>query len=266
MFSLGFAGYVLGFTPDLQGHPYLLAIWDPMVDTDTGIKGRQFVLVDQPRLTLGRDPRCQIRLTNPYVSRFHAVLSRVRMGEREYYWIEDGDGNGKPSANGVLFAGKKITQAQQVFDGDQFNLGKQVSLTLHEIRLPTTIDYQQHEKLGDLLEEAGLISPEQLTAALHEQHHNRLLLGEVLLQKRWAHWRTVEFFMHHFIRSQAVTRKHLIGDYLLAAGLITKDQLAEAMRIHRRQQVYFGHALVQQGYLKPQVLQFFLDQAGIPTD
>jgi len=265
MFSLAFASHVLGFTPDVLRHPYLLAIWDPSVDADTSVKARRFVLMDQPRMELGRDPNCRIHLSNPYVSRVHAVLSRVAMGNRDYYWIEDGNGEGKPSANGVLFGGKKITQPQQVFDGDQFNLGKQVSITLHEVRVPNPVDYEHHEKLGDLLEEASLISGHQLTAALHEQHQNRLLLGEVLLQKRWVHWRTVEFFMHHFFRNQAVTRKHLIGEYLQSAGLVTKEQLAEAFRIHRRQQVYFGHALVQQGYLKPEVLQFFLDRAGIPT-
>jgi len=266
MFSLAFASYVLGFTPNIQQHPHVLAIWDPSVNADTSIGARRFVLMDEARMELGRDPQCRIRLSNPYVSRVHAVLSRVSMGNRDYYWIEDGNGAGKPSANGVLFGGKKITQPQQLFDGDQFGLGKQVSITLHEVRLPTSLDYEHHEKLGDLLEEATLISQEQLAAALDEQRRYRLLLGEVLLQKRWVHWRTVEFFLQHFFKNQAVTRKHLIGEYLQMAGLVTKEQLAEAFRIHRRQHVYFGHALVQQGYLKPEVLQFFLDRAGIPTD
>ncbi|GAB4216803.1 MAG: hypothetical protein OHK0012_19820 [Synechococcales cyanobacterium] len=266
MLSLRFATQALGVIPDLSRHPHVLAIWDPKDPQQPQVGQRRFILIDRPRLRLGRDPLCEVRLHNPYVSRVHGILSQVTMGTGHYYWIEDGDGEGKPSANGILFDGKKITQSQQILDGDPFFLGKQVNLVLHEIRQPTPSDYSQHEKLGDLLEEASLISQQQLKAALHEQHQNGFLLGEVLLQRQWVTWQALEFFTQHFFRNQAVTRKHLIGDYLVSAGLVTKEQLAEAMRIHRRQQVYFGFALVQQGYLKPQILNFFLDQAGIPTD
>jgi hypothetical protein len=52
--------------------------------------------------SIGRDPRCDIRLFSQFVSRRHATLVRLpREDGSSFYRIVDGDAKGKPSANGL---------------------------------------------------------------------------------------------------------------------------------------------------------------------
>jgi tetratricopeptide (TPR) repeat protein len=82
----------------LLGHPVLV------IEDDWG---RREILLERDRYSLGRDPSNDIQLYSKYVSRHHAVLSRVGADEPPAYQLVDGDDAGKPSTNGLLINGRK---------------------------------------------------------------------------------------------------------------------------------------------------------------
>lgn len=74
-------------------------------------KGRRGFVLKEPTYTVGRDPKCDLRLVSQFVSRFHATLHRVEQADGHYgYRIQDGDLEGKPSSNGLLINGRKRSQ------------------------------------------------------------------------------------------------------------------------------------------------------------
>ncbi len=89
-------------------------------------QGRKEFNLDGPVYSIGRDPRCDIRLFSQFVSRRHATLVRLpREDGSSYYRIVDGDSKGKPSANGLLINGRKIL-AHDLKDEDEIVFGPQV--------------------------------------------------------------------------------------------------------------------------------------------
>jgi pSer/pThr/pTyr-binding forkhead associated (FHA) protein len=90
-------------------------------------KGRKEFPLDGPVYSIGRDPKCDIRLFSQFVSRRHATLvRRQREDGSPYYRIVDGNLKGKPSANGLLINGRKL-QAHDLDDEDEVIFGPQVS-------------------------------------------------------------------------------------------------------------------------------------------
>lgn len=89
-------------------------------------QGRKEFILDGPVYSIGRDPRCDIRLFSQFVSRRHATLVRLPQEDGSFYYrIVDGDSKGKPSANGLLINGRKIP-AHDLKDEDEIVFGPQV--------------------------------------------------------------------------------------------------------------------------------------------
>jgi hypothetical protein len=85
--------------------------------------GQRLVLPAESRkLTMGRDPDSDIRLDDPEVSRWHAVL--LRTGSE---WLIDDIG----STNGTYVNGSRITARTTLHTGDTMELGN-ASLTFHQ--------------------------------------------------------------------------------------------------------------------------------------
>ncbi len=82
-----------------QGQPLLI------VEDDWG---RREIILELDQYILGRDPQSDICLHSQYVSRQHAVLTKVTKLEGECaYQITDGDPKGKASTNGLLINSHK---------------------------------------------------------------------------------------------------------------------------------------------------------------
>jgi pSer/pThr/pTyr-binding forkhead associated (FHA) protein len=89
-------------------------------------KGRREFILDSPVYSIGRDPKCDIRLISQFVSRRHATLVQLPNEDGTYYYrIVDGNLKGKPSANGLLINGRKL-QAHDLEDEDKIVFGPQV--------------------------------------------------------------------------------------------------------------------------------------------
>jgi pSer/pThr/pTyr-binding forkhead associated (FHA) protein len=89
-------------------------------------KGRREFVLDNSVYSIGRDPKCDIRLISQFVSRRHATLVKLPNEDGTYYYrIVDGNLKGKPSANGLLINGRKL-QAHDLQDADKIVFGPQV--------------------------------------------------------------------------------------------------------------------------------------------
>jgi len=79
------------------------------------------VVIDRPEMVIGRDTACDIVLTDPSVSRRHAVVRRQDAGHFE---VRD-----LGSRNGTLVGGLPVEQ-MLLLNGDKFSVGN-VRLTLN---------------------------------------------------------------------------------------------------------------------------------------
>ncbi len=91
-------------------------------------QGRKEFPLENPVYSIGRDRNCNIRLMSQFVSRHHATLVRFphkHNSQSYYYRIIDGDPKGKPSSNGLIINGRKIS-AHDLKDEDEIVFGPQV--------------------------------------------------------------------------------------------------------------------------------------------
>lgn len=90
-------------------------------------KGRREIVLKKQKYSLGRGQNCDVRIYSLFVSRHHATLIReFDQNGYSYYQVIDGDGEGKPSANGILINGEKISH-KKLQHGDKFVFGPQVT-------------------------------------------------------------------------------------------------------------------------------------------
>lgn len=96
--------------------------------------GRKEFNLDGPVYSIGRDPRCDIRLFSQFVSRRHATLVRLPREDGSYYYrIVDGDSKGKASSNGLLINGRKLA-AHDLKNEDEVVFGPQVRAIYYLLR------------------------------------------------------------------------------------------------------------------------------------
>ncbi len=97
-------------------------------------KGRREITLDGSVYSIGRDPKCDIRLSSQFVSRHHATLVQLPRDDNSFYYrIVDGNLKGKPSANGMLINGRKL-QAHDLCNEDEIVFGPQARAIYYQLR------------------------------------------------------------------------------------------------------------------------------------
>lgn len=124
-----------------------------------------------------------------------------------------------------------------------------------------------NHRLGDILHEAGLISPSQLEIALYEQGaYQDLKIGEILALHGWLKQETADFFAEQWLQAlQGGQRRHPLGYFLLAAGLLEEPQLTQILREQLQTGMRLGALAVLQGWVKQPTIDFFLKHLA-PTE
>ncbi|MFS8775431.1 FHA domain-containing protein [Synechococcus sp. W65.1] len=92
--------------------------------------GRRTQVLTAAKYFIGRDLANDICLNSQYASRHHAMLLRIpaeREGEYSYR-ILDGDLEGRPSTNGLLINGQKVS-THQLKSGDVISFGPDAKAT-----------------------------------------------------------------------------------------------------------------------------------------
>lgn len=112
--------------PSESQHNHLLIIEDD--------KGRREFILDAPLYSIGRDPKCDIRLISQFVSRRHATLVQLTNDNGVFYYrIVDGNAKGRMSANGLLVNGRKL-QAHDLKNEDEIVFGPKVRAIYYLLR------------------------------------------------------------------------------------------------------------------------------------
>ena len=118
----------------------------------------------------------------------------------------------------------------------------------------------QHKTLGEILQEAGLVSQFQIESALLNQMTcPNLKIGEMLAQQDLIKPETADFFVQDWSNVITQPEKNALGYYLRRAAILNSAQIEIILAQQRVSGVRFGTVAVFQGFLKTTTLDFFLE-------
>lgn len=123
---------------------------------------------------------------------------------------------------------------------------------------------QKKLSIGQLLQQSGLVSENQLELALQNQAipgYEELKLEEILALRGWVKQETLDFFTTRWPQIIAAvkdnTHQAKLGLYLAEANLLTNEQLTDIIQQQKRTKLPFSRLVIEKGYLKQQTLDFF---------
>jgi len=113
--------------------------------------------------------------------------------------------------------------------------------------------------IGSLLQQAGLISAEQLQTALElQKKYTQMKLGEILVLQQGIRVRTIDFFADKW--QEVMTQGQLLplGYYLKQACLLNEQQIKAILQEQKQNQEKFGELAVKKGWIAQDTVNFFL--------
>jgi tetratricopeptide (TPR) repeat protein len=114
--------------------------------------------------------------------------------------------------------------------------------------------------LGAVLQQAGLVSAEQVNQALKQQKQtdSNLTIGEILAQDGKINPQTADFFAERWFGLVSEQPKQPIGQYLKQAALLNEQQIQAILVEQQSSRRKFGEVAIAKGWLKQTTLDFFL--------
>lgn len=113
--------------------------------------------------------------------------------------------------------------------------------------------------IGEILQDAGLITSPQLEVALRDQtYYQDMRLGEILALRGWVKQDTADFFVQEWFKLVNQRIEHPIGFYLQKAGLLTEQDIKFILIEQSKYSLRFGDTAVKQGLIKPDTVNFFV--------
>ena len=122
------------------------------------------------------------------------------------------------------------------------------------------MSYQNNKLLlGSLLQNAGLISIEQLQTALKTQkQYTEMKLGEILILQEGIRAKTISFFVEQWQEMVLQGKQFLLGYYLKRAYLLSEQQIETILQEQQNNQKRFGTLAVQKGWIDQKTIDFFV--------
>ena len=113
--------------------------------------------------------------------------------------------------------------------------------------------------IGEILQDAGLITSPQLEVALRDQtFYEDMRLGEILALRGWVKQDTADFFVQEWFKLVNKRIDHPIGFYLRKAGLLSEQDIRIILTKQHKSSLRFGDLAVKQGLVKQNTVDFFL--------
>lgn len=116
--------------------------------------------------------------------------------------------------------------------------------------------------IGEILQEAGLISSQQINIALEVQRQCvALRIGEILAIKGWLKQETVDFFVQTCLENKPATynQDKPIGYFFQKAGILSEEQVNNILKEQKKLGIKFCYLAVMKGFLKEKTANFFLE-------
>lgn len=118
--------------------------------------------------------------------------------------------------------------------------------------------------IGLLLQNAGLISEEQLESALKLQsQYSKMKLGEIFVLQEGIRVKTIDFFVDRWGELTAQGQQFPIGYYLKKAFLLDKEQIKSILQEQKDCHQKFGEIAVSKGWVKQDTIDFFLSNLSL---
>jgi hypothetical protein len=115
------------------------------------------------------------------------------------------------------------------------------------------------EPLGTVLQQAGLVSSNQIKQALEKQKQNRSLkIGKILASQGYIKPETADFFADHWSTLISQKPKQLLGQYFKQAALLSDQQIELILEEQKQTNLRFGELAISKGLLKQTTVEFFL--------
>lgn len=121
--------------------------------------------------------------------------------------------------------------------------------------------------LGAVLQQAGLVSAEQVNQALKQQKQtdSNLTIGEILAQDGKINPQTADFFAERWFSLVTEQPKQPIGQYLKQAALLDEQQIQAILVEQQSSKRKFGEVAIAKGWLKQTTLDFFLSHLKVES-
>ncbi|MEM9274231.1 MAG: hypothetical protein AAGA80_14895 [Cyanobacteria bacterium P01_F01_bin.143] len=121
-------------------------------------------------------------------------------------------------------------------------------------------NYHIVKPIGEILQNAGLVSPYQVEVALRDQiYYQDMLIGEILALRGWVEQSTVDFFVNEWLSILKRKRSHPLGFYLKQASLLTEREIQMILAEQNQTCLRFGATAVLKGLVKQDTIDYFLD-------
>jgi len=121
---------------------------------------------------------------------------------------------------------------------------------------------KNNSMLGDLLIKDGLITQEQLDAAIHEQEISGLKLGHILINLNLINSQTLQTYLDKQTSKQ---KKIRVGDLLVNEGLINQTDLQNALSEQKKSGHKLGQVLINMQLItEEQMLTVLSEHLHIP--
>lgn len=112
--------------------------------------------------------------------------------------------------------------------------------------------------LGAVLQQAGLVSANEVKKALLEQEQTNIKIGTILANQGCINSKTADFFAEKWSHAVQDPDKQPIGQYLKQAALLDESQIQEILVEQRQSDRKFGEIAIAKGWIKQITLNFFL--------
>lgn len=213
--------------------------------------------------SIGRHSSNSIVILSEHISRHHAtVVCKPRENHSPSFWIVDGDLQGKKSKNGIVVNEQKCLE-HELQHGDVIKFGDGVQAYYLEL---TQAKNRADKPLGEILQEADLVSASQVKIALQDQEqYSELRIGEILSLRGWIKQETADFFAEHWHKLKTGEPKQPLGQYLKQAALLDENQIQTIVCEQEQTNMKFGSLAVYKGWLKQTTVNFFLNALS-PSD
>lgn len=129
-------------------------------------------------------------------------------------------------------------------------------------------NFGEKKPLGQVLNEAGLISAQQIEIALQKQMQiTQMKIGEIFASQGWIKQKTADFFAEQWDELLQEKQKYPLVYYFRQAGLLDENQIKSILeqRNNSPEKVRFHHIAVQQGAIEQQTVDFFLKNLSIAS-
>jgi tetratricopeptide (TPR) repeat protein len=124
------------------------------------------------------------------------------------------------------------------------------------------VSYRNQVTLESILQQAGLVSAEQVNQAIKQQKQtsSSLTIGEILAGKGQISPKTADFFAKRWLSLVTEKPKQPLGQYLKQAALLNEQQIQAILVEQQSSKRKFGEVAIAKGWIEQTTIDFFLTQ------